>query len=92
MVFISTLVTFLAPCWAFSWWVRHVAFAACLTWATLGSVAIAFPELECLDFIYGCCCCNSTIGLVSVEVFYCHLMLLGMLEKGFVCDFLSFFL
>ena len=73
---------FFAPCWAFSWWVRHAPFTACLTWATLGSVAITFPELECLDLIYGCCCCNSTVGFVSVEVFYCHLMLLGMLEEG----------
>ena len=91
VVFISTLVTFLAPCWAFFWWVR---WAACLTWATLGSVAIAFPEPECLDFIYGCCCCDSTIGLVSVEVwsFYSHPMLLDMLGEGLICDILSLFL
>ena len=54
-------------------------------------MAITFPEFEGFDLINGCCCGNSTIGLVSVEVFYHHLMLLGILEKGFVCDFLSFF-
>ena len=85
-------MTFLAPCWAFSQWMRQAAFAACLTWATLGSVAIAFPELECLDFIYGCCHCNSTIGFVLVEVFYCHLMLFGMLEEGLIYDVLSLLL
>ena len=89
IVFISTLMAFLAPCWAFSWWVRHAAFTTCLTWATLDSVAIVFPELEWLDLIYVCCCCNSTIGFVSVEVFFCHPMLLGMLEKGLICDILS---
>ena len=37
----------------------------------------AFPELECLDFIYGYCCCNSHIGFVLVDVFYSHLVLFG---------------
>ena len=92
MVFISTLMTLLAPCWAFSWWMRCAAFTACLTLSTLkiGSVAIAFPELEGLDLIYGCCCHNSTIGFVSVEVFHHHLMLLGMLEEGLIHYVLSF--
>ena len=91
MIFISTLVTLFAPCWAFSWQVRLSTSAACLTRATLGSMAITFLEFEGFGFINGCCCGNSTIGLVSVEVFYCNLMLFGILEKGFVCDFLSFF-
>ena len=68
IVFIYTFMTFLALCWAFSQWMRHAAFTTCLTWATLGSVVIAFPEIEWLDLIYGCCCCNSTIGFVLVEV------------------------
>ena len=65
--FLFPLMTFLAPCWAFSRWMRHAAFTACLTWATLGSVAIAFPELEGLDLVYGWWFYNSTIGFVSVE-------------------------
>ena len=91
MIFISALVTILAPCSAFSWQVRLSVFATCLTQATLGSVAITFLEFIGLCLINGCYCGNSTIGIVSVEVFDCHLMLLGILEKGFVCDLLSFF-
>ena len=55
-------------------------------------VAITFLEFEGIDLINGCCCDNSTIELVSVEVFDHHLMLLGILEKGCVCDVLSLFL
>ena len=32
---------------------------------------------------------TPAIGLVSVEVFHHHLMLLGMLEEGLICDILS---
>ena len=39
VIFIATLVTFLAPHWAFSRWVRRSTFAACLTLATLGPLA-----------------------------------------------------
>ena len=92
MIFVSTLVSYFAPCWAFSQWMRCAAYAACLTWATLGSVAITFFKLKHLDIINCCCCCNSSIGSVSVEVFYCHLVLLGMLQKGYVCDNLSLLL
>ena len=66
--------------------------AACLTWATLGSMAITFLEFEGLNLINGCCCSNSTIGLVLVDVFYCHLVLLGMLEEGLICDMSSLFI
>ena len=90
--FISTLVTIFAPCWAFSWQVQLSTSATCLIWATLGSVAVTLLEVEGLDLIDGCCCSNSSIGLVSVEVFYCHLMLLGMLEEGLICDVLSLLL
>ena len=63
MIFVSTLVTFVAPCWAFSQWVRCAAFAACLILGcTLGSVAITFFKFEHLDLINHCCCCNSSIG------------------------------
>ena len=67
VVFISTLKTFLAPCWAFSQWVRRAAFTACLTLGTLkvGSVAVAFPVFEGTFLIYSCCCHNSTIWFVS---------------------------
>ena len=78
MIFISTLVTFLAPCWAFSRQVRHTAFTTCLTLATLGPMALTFPVLEGSDLIYGGCCCNSSIGLVSVEVLNSCLMLFGV--------------
>ena len=91
MAFISKFMTFLAPCWAFSQWMRCTAFVACLAWATLGSVAIAFHKLECLDLIYGCCCCNSTIGFLLVEAFHCHLVLLGTI-CGLICDILSLLL
>ena len=79
MVFITTLVTFLAPCWAFSRQVRHNAFATYLPGATLGSWAITFLKFEGSDLIYGGCHCNSSIGLVSVEVPDCCLMLFGIL-------------
>ena len=79
MIFISTLVTFLAPHWAFSRQVRHATFAACLPGATLGSMAITFPEFEGSDLVYGGCHCNSSIGLVAVEVPDCCLMLFGIL-------------
>ena len=92
IIFISTPVTIFAPFWAFSWWVRLFTFATCLTWATLGFVAVTFLEVEVLDLINGCCCGNSATGLVLVEVFYCHLMLLGMLEEGLICNVLSLFL
>ena len=82
MIFISTPVTIFAPCWAFSWWVRLSTSATCLTWGTLCFVAITFLEVEALDLINGCCCGNSTTGLMLVQVFYCHLVLLGMLEKA----------
>ena len=78
MVFISTLVTFLAPCWAFSRWVRHTTFTTCLTLATLGPVALTFPVFAGSDLIYGGCHCNSSIGLVSVEVLNGCLMLFGV--------------
>ena len=91
MIFVSTLVKIFASCLVFSWWMRCAAFATCLTWAMLeiGSVAIAFLVLEEIDFIYDCCCHNSTIRFVLVEVFYDYLVLLGMLEKGRVCNVLS---
>ena len=79
MIFITTLVTFLAPCWAFSTWVRHATFTACLPKATLGSLAITFPEFEGSDLVYGGCHYKSSIGLVSVEVPDCCLMLFGIL-------------
>ena len=69
MIFISTVVAIFVPCWAFSWQVRLSASATCLTWATFGSMAITFLEIEGLDLINGCCCGNSTVELVSVEVF-----------------------
>ena len=37
VVFISTLMVFLAPCWTFSRWVRCAAFSGCLTLGTLKS-------------------------------------------------------
>ena len=56
MIFISTLVTILAPHWAFSRWVWCTAFDTCLTQTTLGSMAVTFLELEGFDFIYVFCC------------------------------------
>ena len=79
MVFIATLVTFVAPHWAFSRQVRCSTLAAYLTLVTLGSLALTFPVLEGPDLIYGGCCCNSSVGLVSVEVLNGCLMLFGML-------------
>ena len=79
MVFIATLVTFLAPCWAFSRWVRHSTLTAYLTLVTLGPLALTFPVLEGPYLIYGGCHCNSSIGLVLVEVFNSSLMLFGVL-------------
>ena len=78
MIFIATLVIFLAPCWAFSRQVRHSTFTTCLTLVTLGPLALTFPVLEGPDLIYGGCCCSSSIGLVSVEVLNGCLMLFHM--------------
>ena len=78
MVFIATLVTFLALGWAFSRQVRCSTLTAYLTLATLGPLALTFPVLEGLDLIYGGCHCNSSIGLVSVEVLNGCLVLFGM--------------
>ena len=57
----------------------HSTLAACLTLATLGSMALTFPVLEGPDLVYGGCHCNSSVGLVSVEVLNSHLMLFDML-------------
>ena len=78
MIFIATFVTFLTPWWAFSRQVRHSIFATCLTLATLGSMALTFLLVEGSYLIYGGCHCNSSIGLVSVEVLNSCLMLFGM--------------
>ena len=78
VVFIATLVTFSAPCWAFSRQLRCSTLTAYLT-ITFGSLALTFPLLEGPDLIYCGCCCNSSIGLVSLEVLDGCLMLLGML-------------
>ena len=79
MIFIATLVTFLAPCWAFSRWVRHSTLTTYLTLVTLGPLALTFPVLEGPNLIYGGCHCNSSVGLVLVEVLNGHLVLFGML-------------
>ena len=79
MIFIATLVTFLAWCRAFSKWVRHSTFATCLTLATLGSMALTFLLMEGSYLIYGGCHCNSSIGLVLVGVLNGCLMLFGVL-------------
>ena len=91
VVFISTLMTFFAPCWTFSQWVGCAAFTACLTLGTLkvGSLAIAFPLLESVGLIYSHWCGNSTIWFVLVEVFHHHFMLLSLLEKSLIHDILS---
>ena len=91
MAFISKFMTFLAPCWAFSQWMRCTAFVACLAWATLGSVAIAFHKLECLDLIYGCCCCNSTIGFLWLKPFIVILCSLAQYVAWYVTSSLFFF-
>ena len=46
IVFIATFVTFLAPHWAFSRWVRCSTLTAYPTLVTLGSLALTFPVLE----------------------------------------------
>ena len=79
MVFIAMFVTFLAPHWAFSRWVRHSTLTAYLTLVTLGPLALTFPVLEGPNLVYGGCHCNSSVGLVSVEVLNGCLMLFGML-------------
>ena len=78
VVFIATLVTFFAPCWAFSRQVGHSTLTAYLT-ITFGSLALTFPLLEGPDLVYCGCHCNSSIGLVSLEVLDSCLVLLGML-------------
>ena len=49
-------------------------------------MAVGFEGLGLID---GCCCGNSAAGLVPVEVFDCHLVLLGIFEEGLKCDFLA---
>ena len=64
VVFISILMTFLAPCWVIlSVGETYAAFTACFTLGTLeiGSVAVTFPVFEGTYFIYNCCCWNSTV-------------------------------
>ena len=63
VIFIATLMTLFAPCWAFSRWVRHSTLTAYLT-LTSGSLALTFPLLEGPDLIYCGWHCNSSIGLV----------------------------
>ena len=67
-----------------------VTFPALLTLAAFGLVAItvAFSVTE-MDLINACCYGNSALWLMSVEVFHSHLVLLGMLEEGCICGFLS---
>ena len=89
MIFVFTLVTFFAPHWALSWWMRCAALAACLTWATLDSVAVTFFKLDYLDCIDHCCCCKSYVWFVLVEVFHHHLVPLGMWEEGLIHNILS---
>ena len=66
---------FLSQAGAFSRWVRHSTLTAYLTLATLGPLALTFPLLEGPDLTYGGCHCNSSIGLVLVEVLNSCLML-----------------
>ena len=80
--FCPTLGILLAGC-------TCAAFAAYFTWATLCLVAITIPVFEGTYFINNHCCChNSSIWLVLVEVFHSHFVLLGMLEEGCICDVL----
>ena len=79
MIFISTLVTFLAECWAFSGWMRFAAFTLCFTCATLGSEAIAFLEFEglwfhwllmLLQFHHWTCVCWSLFTVISCTLWH----------------------
>ena len=82
---------FFAPSWAFSW-VDEMCCICCLSY--LGNPWLCscylFYTWRILISSMSCCCHNSTIRFVSVEVFYCIISCsLACLMKGCVCDVLS---
>ena len=80
MIFISTLVTSICPMLGILWvGVRCAAFAACLTWATLGSVVITFLELEGLDLI------NMVVAVATPPLDLCWLKSFTVISCSWTC-------
>ena len=71
MIFIATLVTFLAPCWAFSWWVRLLHLPHVLPWLPLALWPWPFLCLKVL--ILSMVVAIATIGLLDC----CHWTCVG---------------
>ena len=98
MVLKSTFVTFFAKSWAIFELMCSVALTAHLAVTstlatrsvrTAGLGTFLTIPLESFDGVDGGQLCDSSVQLVMLKIFHCHLMLLCVLEQGLVCDVFS---